>query len=558
MPLLGSLYLPGFNADIWAHGGFAYIGTWGSPTRCPATGVRVIDLADPRQPVPVGALATIRGASQEDVEVLRVETAAFSGDLLVTGIQACTQGSDAPRGLDLWDVSDPREPRHLAFWSSGPAGPGGARGVHELHLFQRGDRAYVAAAVPFSESIQGEGDFRIVDVTDPRNPVQVGAWGATADAGLRPAPGQTFYAHSAWTDRAGTRAVLSYWDAGAILLDIGDPTKPALLGRTPYPPGADGDTHSAWFAQGETVLLTTDEELRVQGDSWGFSRLWDLRGGGDPVEIGRFGTPDALAATRRGPGVYSAHNPVVRGNTAYLSWFADGVRVLDIADPRAPREIAHYVPPATADPYGEEPTDANVWGVFVAGDLLLLSDINAGLYVLEAPRAAPPCFPETGHCLGERFYDAWHAGGGLPLNGYPIGPEMVETLEDGRQYTVQYFERTRLEHHPENRPPHDIQLGQFGRRIHPADPPAAPLASATYVPETGHNLGGRFRDYWQQHGGLARFGFPISEEFEERLEDGRVYRVQYFERARFEHHPENEPPYDVLLGQFGRRILAGR
>jgi hypothetical protein len=32
--------------------------------------------------------------------------------------------------------------------------------------------------------------------------------------------------------------------------------------------------------------------------------------------------------------------------------------------------------------------------------------------------------------------------------------------------------------------------------------------------------------------------------------------VQYFERARFELHPDNAPPYDVLLGQFGRRIVG--
>ena len=61
--------------------------------------------------------------------------------------------------------------------------------------------------------------------------------------------------------------------------------------------------------------------------------------------------------------------------------------------------------------------------------------------------------------------------------------------------------------------------------------------------------------YWQAHGELAQFGYPLSEEFTQVLEDGRVYTVQYFERARFEYHPENAPPFDVLLGQFGRRIL---
>ncbi len=61
------------------------------------------------------------------------------------------------------------------------------------------------------------------------------------------------------------------------------------------------------------------------------------------------------------------------------------------------------------------------------------------------------------------------------------------------------------------------------------------------------------------NGDLAQFGYPLTEEITERLEDGNDYRVQYFERARFEHHPENpDPQYQVLLGQFGRHILNQR
>ena len=131
-------------------------------------------------------------------------------------------------------------------------------------------------------------------------------------------------------------------------------------------------------------------------------------------------------------------------------------------------------------------------------------------------------------------------------------------LEDGKPYTVQYFERVRMEYHPENQAPYEVLLGQFGRRLHPADPPAGAQPGATYFAQTGHNVGPRFLAYWQANGGLAQFGYPISEEFAETLEDGQPYIVQYFERARFEHHPENAAPYDVLLGQFGRRILEGR
>jgi len=77
-------------------------------------------------------------------------------------------------------------------------------------------------------------------------------------------------------------------------------------------------------------------------------------------------------------------------------------------------------------------------------------------------------------------------------------------------------------------------------------------------PQTGQAVGGRFLRYWQAHGGLALFGYPLTGERQEKLEDGKTYTVQYFERARFEHHPENAPPNDVLLGQFGRRVLDQR
>src|SRR5690348_7662933 len=77
--------------------------------------------------------------------------------------------------------------------------------------------------------------------------------------------------------------------------------------------------------------------------------------------------------------------------------------------------------------------------------------------------------------------------------------------------------------------------------------------SSRTFPETGHTVKGRFLDYWNTHGGLAQQGYPISEEFKEVSPlDGKTYTVQYFERAVFELHPENAPPYDVLLSQLGK------
>lgn len=88
--------------------------------------------------------------------------------------------------------------------------------------------------------------------------------------------------------------------------------------------------------------------------------------------------------------------------------------------------------------------------------------------------------------------------------------------------------------------------------------PVAPVVNSddlTYFYETSHTLRNEFKRYWERHGGLPIFGFPISEEFSEQGADGQVYTVQYFERHRFEYHPENAAPYNVQLSRLGDDIL---
>jgi hypothetical protein len=170
------------------------------------------------------------------------------------------------------------------------------------------------------------------------------------------------------------------------------------------------------------------------------------------------------------------------------------------------------------------------------------------------------CFTITNQCIAGRFLAQWRATGGLAINGYPLSAEFRQQLEDGKTYLVQYFERVRMEYHPENVPPQDVLLGQFGRSIL-AGVTGAPTSAASpregliHFAETQHNVAPDFFAYWQANGGLAQFGYPLTEEFTQTLEDGKPYAVQYFERARFERHPENAAPYDILLGQFGREIL---
>jgi iron complex transport system substrate-binding protein len=169
-------------------------------------------------------------------------------------------------------------------------------------------------------------------------------------------------------------------------------------------------------------------------------------------------------------------------------------------------------------------------------------------------------FPETGKTVKGKFLQYWNAHGGLAQQGLPISDEMQDiSMTDGKPYTMQFFERAVFEAHPENQAPYDVLLSLVGvfqyQQKYPQGAPGQKVndgAGAVTFKETGHTVGGKFLTYWQEHGGVAQQGFPISEEFQEKSDlDGKTYTVQYFERAVFEMHPENQAPNDVLLSQLG-------
>lgn len=93
-------------------------------------------------------------------------------------------------------------------------------------------------------------------------------------------------------------------------------------------------------------------------------------------------------------------------------------------------------------------------------------DFPAQLFVVSTPQQA--YFRETGHAVGGGFLPFWQNNGGLRMFGYPISDELRETI-GGVTYTVQYFERARLEWHADQQAPNDIQLGLLGRALYLAE-----------------------------------------------------------------------------------------
>lgn len=204
---------------------------------------------------------------------------------------------------------------------------------------------------------------------------------------------------------------------------------------------------------------------------------------------------------------------------------------------------------------------------FLGAIMLLATTLIPGP-IYSAGTAAPleqgtsRTFPETGKTVKGRFLEYWTQNGGLAQQGYPISEEMQEKSDtDGKTYTIQYFERAVFELHRENSRPYDVLLSLLGVFQYKQKYPSASgapgqkpnnAAGSVLYQQTGKRLGGRFQQYWSENGGLTQQGYPISDEFAERSDlDGKTYTVQYFERSVFEYHPENKPPYDVLLSQLG-------
>jgi hypothetical protein len=184
------------------------------------------------------------------------------------------------------------------------------------------------------------------------------------------------------------------------------------------------------------------------------------------------------------------------------------------------------------------------------------------------------CFPETGYCISGRIRQFWENQGGLTVFGYPITPQREEIIQ-GAPYQVQWFERNRLELHPENPPPYDVLLGRLGAddqvmtRSDGVDQSdrEQPQDDCLYF-DTGWNVCGAFLQHFRSYGvekdgqdgfsveeNIALFGKPLSPRMTY-TSQGVEYPVQWFERARFELHSHQQTPHHVQLGLLGSETLA--
>ena len=407
----------GFAAGVTVHAGIAYMGTWGRPDACPASGVRMIDVSDPAEPIALDAIASgaeFPETNTDSVWVGAVATPAFAGDLAVVAVRLCdtserNRRSDKVRGLALYDVTDPASPVLLSTHDSGA----GTQGIHEVDVVARADGTLLVAATALQSlpHTGGDaGDLRIIDITDPAAPAEIADWDLRRDA--EPEVVEVILAelydeleahtHSAVWSEDGNSLWVANWDAGGALLDTTDPTAPAITTTFGYSPGTAGNAHSVTIDTTAGLLVLSDQDL-INADferhrpGWGGQRLFDISDPAAIRQVGAYFTERAAPNSNGGAihvdGRYSAHNAQIVDGIEYVAWYSDGIRILDLTDPTEPGELGWFIPPVRVDPQGywDAPDGttafAMVWGVHVADGLVYVSDMHSGLWII---RYSPP------------------------------------------------------------------------------------------------------------------------------------------------------------------------
>jgi hypothetical protein len=234
-------------------------------------------------------------------------------------------------------------------------------------------------------------------MSDPAKPREAGRWwipGMNQAAGETPDwPGTSRFGLHHPIISGGT-GYAAWRDAGMVVLDVADRTKPKLIAHRDGAPPFGGGTHNCLPLPDRELLVVLDEAVLDHQED-GVKNIWmfDNRDKSNPRSIATFPQPAEADYKSKG-GHFGPHNihenrpgSFVSSETIFATYQNAGVRVFDIRDPHQPRETAAWVPPAPQRMMDTRPNRARVIqsaDVFVdAAGLIYATDYNAGLFILE-------------------------------------------------------------------------------------------------------------------------------------------------------------------------------
>jgi hypothetical protein len=335
------------SGDVWVFEGvdgrdYAYIGTflwdW----------MKIWDVTDPASPVLTDSL---------QLDARRINDVKIHPNNRV-GIVTREGASNRRNGIVLLDLTTPAHPTILSEYTETLTG-----GVHNVWI--EGDHDLVYAVHNGTRAVH------VIDISDPTEPREVGRWGIDNEQrSLHDVIVQDGYAY------------VSYWDDGAVVLDVGagthggTPTTPTFVSQYKYP---IGNTHVAWrhgrylFVGDEIFPAGWDADQPI--DARGYIHVLDMSDIDNPVEVARYEVPEA-----------GAHNVWAEGDRLYVGYYQAGLRVLDISGElrgdlyAQGREIAVI---STTDENTTTPNWPMAWGAQIHKGRIYSSDLNSGLWITE-------------------------------------------------------------------------------------------------------------------------------------------------------------------------------
>jgi hypothetical protein len=419
---LGHLDLPGAG-QVSVAGRYAYVGH--IPNRL-NLGTSIVDISDPkkprvaatvvlddptshshkvrvvgdlmlvnheRNPTPVGRRAEqLPGVRHELRETLGREPshAELAEKLGVTEthlveVESAEKQPYRNGGFRIYNVANPAAPKLIHHQITGGIG------VHRFDVDER--YAYISTEMDgFVGNI-----LVIYSLSDPTKPTEISRWwmpGQNVAAGEKPSwPGKRHRLHHAL--RFGDEMWASCWHGGFRIVDIADLKKPKTVASYNYHPPFPEPTHTVVPVPvrlgGKKIALAIDEEDQAQSAREELERrgrphagisIFDVSDYANVKPLSLFEVSELDSPFARTPGArFGAHqfHERMAGTLVFAAWFGGGLRIVDVADPTAPREVGHFIP----EPVGGRPAPQSNDVVVDQRGLIYLVDRYIGFDILE-------------------------------------------------------------------------------------------------------------------------------------------------------------------------------
>jgi choice-of-anchor B domain-containing protein len=330
-------------------------------------GVAFVDVSAPTHPTYIGDLP--------QTEKARVNS---WGDVKVVGHYALTAADNAgDHGIQIFDLRKLRDvdPDEQPVTFEQDAHYDKVNSVHNIFVNKETDYAYLVGSSGGGTTCGG--GLHMVNLEDPLNPTFAGCFsdpstgrsgtGATHDV-------QCVVYRGPDADYKGREICIGSNETAISIADVTNKETPVAVSTGTYPDHAY--VHQGWFGPEQRYFYQNDELDEVQGKvDHTRTLVWDLKDLDNPTLVNEVLLPPTS----------TDHNLYVEGGLMYQSNYTSGVRVLEMSDPTAPEEVAHF----DTKPYGaDDPGFAGSWSnyPYFESGIVVVSSIDEGLFVLEKPK----------------------------------------------------------------------------------------------------------------------------------------------------------------------------